>query len=187
MSTGCLIIVVIDYDMISCYYQDMKVILVYVVIRKRIRGNVLLLFYSSLKRKNTRCGIKLYIFIILHVRQFFSLIAKLINEKVDNRHREIVEREFIKPVWCAIYAQGSLYHRRHAIECRRWAFPCNVTSWKSKIQGVPIITIYRWHRLHRSTVVTACVAYTIECSLETAAVERRGDSSVAGSLRRREE
>lgn len=185
MSTECLIIVVIDYDMISCYYQDMKVILVYVVIRKRIRGNVLLPFYSTLKRRNTRCGIKLYIFIILHVRQFFSLIAKLINEKVDNRHREIVEREFIKPV--RNLRSGSLYHRRHAIECRRWAFPCNVTSWKSKIQGVPIITIYRWHRLHRSTVVTACAAYTIECSLETAAVERRGDSSVAGSLRRRGE
>jgi len=82
MSAGYLIIV--NYDLISCYHQDVKLKLVYTW--KRIRDNVLLFFFSA-KRQETR-GTKIYIFI--HAQQFFLLIAKLWNKKVAKRHREIV-------------------------------------------------------------------------------------------------
>lgn len=64
---------------------------------------------------------------------------------------------------------------RPVIECRQAAFPCNVTSWKSTIQSVPVITIYRWHCLHRSTVVRTFRASTIGPSFHggTKIVERR--------------
>lgn len=41
MSARCLIIVVINYDMISCYHQDVKLKLIYIVIWKRIRDTTI--------------------------------------------------------------------------------------------------------------------------------------------------
>jgi len=87
MSAGYLIIV--NYDMISCYHQDVKLKLVYIwknVIWKRIRNNVLLFFFSA-KRQETR-STKIYI--LIHAQQFFLLITKLRNKKVAKQHREIV-------------------------------------------------------------------------------------------------
>lgn len=72
MFIECLIIIVIDYDMISCYYQDMKVIPVYVVIKKRIRGNVLLFFYSTLnERKHAMRNQALYFHNFIRTTIFF--------------------------------------------------------------------------------------------------------------------
>lgn len=131
---------------------------------------------------------KFYIFIILHVEQFPPLIAKLRNEKIDKRYREIVEREFINR--CGLrpaihWTHFIIVDMRSSADDERFR-----VMWhhvKSKIQSdphhnhLPLTPSASFNRCHYARRMRDRVQSRDGCRVE------RRDSSKAGSSRRRGE